>query len=1383
MTLESAERIDRLCDEFESAFNAGQRPQIDAYVKRALEGERPSLLTALVDLERELRTAAGERPQLDEYRARFPESASLIEAVWSDPNLSGRTRSSKVSSRIVQTLGTKSAETSVVPNPTGASSSEEIPRTLGRFEIVRLLGKGAFGAVYLARDPRLDRNVAVKVPQAGGFLDGNDRQRFLREARTAAGLSHPNICRVHEVDEVGGRDFIVMEYVEGRSLEQVMSQQKITAKQAAQLVRKLALALEEAHANGIVHRDVKPANVMINTRGEPVIMDFGLARVQRATDASLTQSGTIVGSPAYMSPEQARGALDQIGPPADIYSLGVVLYELLSGKRPFHGTITEVIGKILHVDAPRPSSHGTEIDSALEAVCMKAIAKDPKDRYASMKEFAAALGNLKEPAKSMAAPPKPVAPPATPAKPTPVLAKPGKDAAEQQRNIQQFVQQGQLRAALEALKPLVSNENEPLAAWAREQTAKIKADIKECLEQLPTLIALAQKLIRKSDYAEARNVLSQVPAGLRTEEVRALLRDAEEKQEECELLQAEIEDAIRRNAPQELPPRLKRFLQLRPGHKAMQKLADDLKQYGPDRALRVRKDRRAGYDPAGPVWNGKIIAGIIGGLAALVAGVYLAVVVFSTPQGTVVIEVHDKNVAVTFANDEVTLDSSGKKYTLKTTERKTLKVLVDGIAIESATQEITVSKNETKLITAKLVSGNQIELAVNSETKTFGVAEKKPQPPAVASQIAANPGGRGPRRVEIKELNLTGHDTFPWLSLDGKRMYFESRDPSPEFWVWFAERPDSESPFGKKRPLFPARQPALTGDELEMVFVRGMPGQGSFRAAQRKSIQEGFNLMGQIAELADVPNPKNPFLSTDGLMLVFQRGLDTQKSGEFSYCTRSDRTAPWSKPQTLPMTPDPSWTEPIIWPFLSNDGLTLWYCHGAGNLPEIRKATRTDRKSPFGNHQPVIVEQTPLLGRSPRFVESTGELFYAPNLTEAPRGGSLWVVKDYGTVQASAPSVPASTPSAGGWTDLFNGKDLSNWRTGDGKPADWKVENGYLEVLPIAAGLNLETLAARSLVTDRDSPLDFELHAEFWLPKEPQKNGEARGNSGIYLLGQYEIQICDSFENPIPDPTHACGAVYGVVPVTLNANLPPETWQTFDIRFQSPRVDGSEKVSAPGSVTVVLNGKTVVQTAPLSSAATGGAVNTRIGHPGPIQIQAHRSPVRYRNLRLRPLGPAPATPGAAAGIPADAVAFNGHSYKFFPEKISWKEAKQKCEQLGGHLPIVEDKAENDFLVKLCEGKFAKSDKLGGPTIWLGATDEAKEGDWRLIDGRPISFVNWYPLGGQPNNGGGKEHYATLLLVDLPQFEGKANAGGWSDQPDLPTQQDTYFVCEWDSVGP
>src|SRR5262249_34885589 len=279
-------------------------------------------------------------------------------------------------------------------NRRGAWMARPLPETFGRYRILRPLGAGGMGAVYLARDTQLDRLVALKVPRLGGDdrPTPGDLERFLREARAAAALLHPNLCPIFDVGEVDGTPYLTMAYLEGRLLSGVIEKGKpLSQRQAALIVRKLATALQEAHARGVIHRDLKPSNVMISARGEPIVMDFGLARRDETVEARLTKDGTVLGTPAYMPPEQVRGETRTIGPACDIYALGVILYELLAGRLPFEGSVLNILGKILTEEPPPPSRSRSDLDPRLEAICLKAMAKQVGDRYATMAELAAAL--------------------------------------------------------------------------------------------------------------------------------------------------------------------------------------------------------------------------------------------------------------------------------------------------------------------------------------------------------------------------------------------------------------------------------------------------------------------------------------------------------------------------------------------------------------------------------------------------------------------------------------------------------------------------------------------------------------------------------------------------------------------------------------------------------------------------------------------------------------------------------------------------------------------------------------------------------------------------------------------------------------------------------
>jgi predicted Ser/Thr protein kinase len=287
------------------------------------------------------------------------------------------------------------------PGESGASASRPEPLTVtlpeqfGRYRIVRLLGRGGMGSVYLAHDGQLDRSVALKVPHFTPEDGPEILDRFYREARSAATLEHPNVCPIFDVGQIDGHHYVSMAFIEGRPLaDLVEADKRLSQRQAAILVRQLAMAMAEAHRRGIIHRDLKPANIMINPRHEPVIMDFGLARRSDKRDARLTKSGAIVGTPAYMPPEQVKGDPAGIGPGCDIYSLGVVLYELLTCHLPFEGPTLVVLGQILTQEPPPPSSYCGDIDTQLEAICLKAMAKKVEDRYASMVEMVNALGRF-----------------------------------------------------------------------------------------------------------------------------------------------------------------------------------------------------------------------------------------------------------------------------------------------------------------------------------------------------------------------------------------------------------------------------------------------------------------------------------------------------------------------------------------------------------------------------------------------------------------------------------------------------------------------------------------------------------------------------------------------------------------------------------------------------------------------------------------------------------------------------------------------------------------------------------------------------------------------------------------------------------------------------
>jgi tetratricopeptide (TPR) repeat protein len=269
-----------------------------------------------------------------------------------------------------------------------------LPATFGRYELRQLLGRGGMGAVYLAHDTQLDRPVALKVPTFGNDELARARERFLREARAAARLRHPHLCPVYDAGEIGAHLYLSMAYVAGEPLaHRIRRDGPLPPNEAAALARAIALGMQEAHSHGVIHRDLKPGNVMLDEHGQPVITDFGLARrLDGPEELRLTQRGAVVGTPAYMAPEQAEGQSQDLGPACDIYGLGVILYEMLTGRLPFRA---ERMGQLLaqiQRDPPTPPGQlRPGLDRGLETVCLRALAKRPEDRFTSMSEFADAL--------------------------------------------------------------------------------------------------------------------------------------------------------------------------------------------------------------------------------------------------------------------------------------------------------------------------------------------------------------------------------------------------------------------------------------------------------------------------------------------------------------------------------------------------------------------------------------------------------------------------------------------------------------------------------------------------------------------------------------------------------------------------------------------------------------------------------------------------------------------------------------------------------------------------------------------------------------------------------------------------------------------------------
>lgn len=379
---------------------------VESYVEKLSGfGSTEAVTADLLLTEWEARCRSGKTPRFGDFVRRFPKQADSLRQLIERADVQAAAER-KSSSPAVTSPNPHQRDTSKVMSrdtvsqalPRAANSTppeHDFPEAFGRFRIVRKLGHGGMGDVYLADDTRLNRQVALKVPHFDRRTQAEVQERFDREAKAAANLDHPHICRVHEVGEFDGRRFMVLEFIDGLSLAEAIKAKPLTDAEAIRLVQLVAGAVGTAHDKKIIHRDLKPANIMLTADGQPKVTDFGLARRVDTDDQRLTHSGMILGTPAYMPPEQLTGELDKVGPASDVYSLGVILFELLTGHLPHEippkTPIPVLCVRILTEPAALPTEFRPDLDPRLEAIILKATAKSHSDRFASMSEFANAL--------------------------------------------------------------------------------------------------------------------------------------------------------------------------------------------------------------------------------------------------------------------------------------------------------------------------------------------------------------------------------------------------------------------------------------------------------------------------------------------------------------------------------------------------------------------------------------------------------------------------------------------------------------------------------------------------------------------------------------------------------------------------------------------------------------------------------------------------------------------------------------------------------------------------------------------------------------------------------------------------------------------------------
>ncbi len=483
-----------------------------------------------------------------------------------------------------------------------------LPMLFGRYQVKKELGRGQMGAVYLARDTELDRPVALKVARVSASGSATLLKRMEVEAKAAAKVDHPLICKVYDAGEIDGIRFIALQYIEGEDLKKLMKRtgRRRDSDEAVRLIQQILRALEAAHEKGIIHRDLKPENVMLNKKNEPVIMDFGLARKTLASsNAGLTQ-GMIVGTAAYMSPEQATGRAEDIDHRSDLYAVGVMLFEMLTGEWPFTGGAIEVMGKKCVQEPPSPLSLNQHLHPQLAAVCHKMIAKRKDDRYSTCAEVIEELDSI---------------------------------------------------------------------------------DLKA-----PADLAIPIETVDPNAVSDASSIQNTVPT------TSKLMNAVPKKQ--------------------------------RPRQKPSTGLLTLLRNW---------------WNSQPPLRRWTVLGGAGAGLIVL-----MAIILFPTPYGIVQIEIDDPTLKVQFDGTTITFGNDNRPIRVSPTASHTLKVLHDDVAIESATQEITLKSGEKRIVKVTLLDGS---VTIDGTTvATIGVQPIAPKPTPVVAPPVANSKNAGTESNDTRHI-------------------------------------------------------------------------------------------------------------------------------------------------------------------------------------------------------------------------------------------------------------------------------------------------------------------------------------------------------------------------------------------------------------------------------------------------------------------------------------------------------------------------------------------------------------------------------------------------------------------------------------------------------